>query len=105
MESAMSDQDRLARMRALRETLKAADDGRGIWVLLAERFPEASLVAKPEDVRAALDLAYELGYDDGGNSTLADFHEDNPDAVQRCREVLRLIGELAPERKEAPPPK
>jgi hypothetical protein len=85
----MSDQDRLARMRALRETLAAAADGRGIWVALIERFPPASLIATPDDVRAALDLAHEIGYGDGESSANADFHEDNPAAVERAREILR----------------
>jgi hypothetical protein len=64
--------ERLARMRALRETLSAADDGRGIYTLLCERFPPASLIATSEDVLAALDLAYEIGYADGESSAAAD---------------------------------
>ncbi len=32
--------------------------------------------------------AYGRGWEDGGNSTWADFHEDNPDAIKRCRELL-----------------
>jgi hypothetical protein len=65
--------ERLRRMRALRETLTKADDGRGIFTLLCERFPEpASLIAKPEDILAALDLAYEIGYADGESSAEAD---------------------------------
>jgi hypothetical protein len=32
--------------------------------------------------------AYGQGWEDGGNATWADLHEDNPEAVQRCRELL-----------------
>jgi hypothetical protein len=39
-------------------------------------------------IRAAILLAYEAGYDDGGSSTEADLHEDNPEAVRRCYELL-----------------
>jgi hypothetical protein len=53
--------------------LEDADtDGRGVWVMLRERFPQASLIATPDDVAAALDLAYEIGYEDGESSRAAD---------------------------------
>lgn len=63
----------LANVRKLRRMLELADtEHRGIWVVLRERFPQVSLIATADDVAAALDLAYEIGYADGESSRAAD---------------------------------
>jgi hypothetical protein len=79
----MADDPTLVAMRSLRVTLQAEAGSRGIWPTLLERFPDPQ-------VQVALDLAYEIGYEEGGDSAWADFHEDNPEAVRLAREILGL---------------
>lgn len=61
----MDEQERLRKLRQLRRELSAGSDG-SIWVALCSRF------GVTDKALAALDLAYELGYEDGESSAQAD---------------------------------
>lgn len=86
-----SDLDRLRKMRAMFEGIAVKrDDHPTVWELLRATVPQAT---SHEIIATALDLAYEIGYADGESSANADWHVDNPYALQRCRELLAEAGE------------
>jgi hypothetical protein len=63
-------------IRALRTTLQTAAGSQAIWPALLSAFPDP-------DVRTALGLAYEIGYEDGESSAQDDriFEEDDIDII------------------------
>jgi hypothetical protein len=60
----------------------------GSWVRLIDYATTRSW--EGAELVSLLTVANQIGYADGESSANADFHEDNPAAVQRAREILRM---------------
>lgn len=61
------------------------------WIRLLELAASSPVGWGGAELVSLLTVAYEIGHEDGESSANADFHEDNPVAVQRAREILGLV--------------